>query len=54
MEDDDSNSNQNIGFNRLFVLCRRRRILKMMIPTAIEILDFTDYLCCVGGGGYGR
>ncbi len=29
MEDDDSNSNQNIGF-------------------------YTDYLCFVGGGGYGR
>ncbi len=54
MEDDDSNSNQNIGFYRLFVLCRRRRIWKMMIPTAIRTLDFTDYLCCVGGGGYGR
>ncbi len=47
MEDDDSNSNQNIGFYRLFVLCRRRRIWKMMIPTAIKTLEITDYLCCV-------
>ncbi len=53
MEDNDSNSNQNIGFYRLFVLCRRRRIWRIMIPTAIKTLDFTDYLCCAGGG-YGR
>jgi hypothetical protein len=29
------------------VLCRRRRIWKMMIPTAIKTLDFTDYSICV-------
>jgi hypothetical protein len=47
MEDDDFNSNQNIGIYRLFVFCRRRRIWKMMIPTAIKTLDFTDYSICV-------
>jgi hypothetical protein len=41
MEDDDSNSNQNIGFYILFVLCRRRRIWKMMIPTAIKTTFWT-------------
>ncbi len=33
MEDNDSNSNLNIGIYGLFVLCRRRRTWRIMIPT---------------------